>query len=337
MQGELAGAVVQFDELIGEAEAAHDGFYRALSLSGQGIALAFQGDVAAARAAADAAVDAASELGGIAVGNAYLALIAAALVAGDAAAAQDATEMVWQHHDLQPATRAIGRAIAAQAALAGGDLVAARRLVDDALTKSTGWYLIAALTTRARVAIAQREPEQAERDVHSAFAIATELKAYLYIPDALECLAALAKDAGSHREATRLAGAAHGMRQLMGSVRLKVWDADYEAAVVALRNSLGENEFDAAWAEGVALSTEEAIAYAQRGRGERKRPASGWASLTPAELDVVRLVSEGLGNNDIATRLFVSPRTVQSHLTHVYAKLGLASRVQLAQEAARHA
>jgi DNA-binding CsgD family transcriptional regulator len=86
-----------------------------------------------------------------------------------------------------------------------------------------------------------------------------------------------------------------------------------------------------------ALSTEDAIAYAQRGRGERKRPASGWGALTPTERDVVRLVSEGLGNSDIATRLFVSPRTVQTHHTHVYTKLGLSSRVQLAQEAARHA
>ena len=85
------------------------------------------------------------------------------------------------------------------------------------------------------------------------------------------------------------------------------------------------------------MSTEEGIAYAQRGRGERKRPTSGWESLTPTELDVVRLVSEGLANNDIATRLFVSPRTVQTHLTHVYTKLGLSSRVQLVQEAARHA
>ena len=57
--------------------------------------------------------------------------------------------------------------------------------------------------------------------------------------------------------------------------------------------------------------------------------------LTRAELDVVRLVSEGLGNNGIAARLFVSPRTVQSHLTHVYSKLDVASRVQLAQEADR--
>jgi DNA-binding NarL/FixJ family response regulator len=62
---------------------------------------------------------------------------------------------------------------------------------------------------------------------------------------------------------------------------------------------MGEKDFESAWTEGASLATEEAIAYAQRGRGKRKRPASGWASLTPAERDVVRLVSEGLGNNDI--------------------------------------
>ena len=83
------------------------------------------------------------------------------------------------------------------------------------------------------------------------------------------------------------------------------------------------------------MSTEEVIAYGQRGRGERKRPASGWASLTPTELDVVRLVGEGLPNKDIAAQLFISARTVESHLTHVYRKVGLSSRVQLAQEAAR--
>ena len=121
-----------------------------------------------------------------------------------------------------------------------------------------------------------------------------------------------------------------------GTVRFKIYEPTYAAAVAAVRDAMGEDDFDAAWAEGAALSVEEAIAYAQRGRGERKRPASGWASLTPTELDVVRLVSEGLGNKDIATRLFVSHRTVQTHLTHVYAKLELTSRVQLAQEAARH-
>ena len=144
-------------------------------------------------------------------------------------------------------------------------------------------------------------------------------------------------DAGSHREAARLFGATHGIRHRMGAVRFKVWDAGYDAAVSALREAMGETDFDAAWAEGAPLSTEEAIAYAQRGRGQRKRPTTGWGSLTPTERDVVRLVGEGLANKDIATRLFVSPRTVQTHLTHVYTKLGLTSRVQLVQEAARHA
>jgi DNA-binding CsgD family transcriptional regulator len=83
------------------------------------------------------------------------------------------------------------------------------------------------------------------------------------------------------------------------------------------------------------MSTEDVIAYTQRGRGERKRATSGWGSLTPMEQDVVRLVREGLGNKDIGARLFISPRTVQTHLTHVYAKLGLTSRVQLVQESSR--
>ena len=220
--------------------------------------------------------------------------------------------------------------------MAGGDLVAARHLADDVVSTTAGAVLSEALMVRARVAIAQGEPDQAERDAHDALARAAEVEAYLLIPDILECLGTLAGEAGSHREAARLFGAAHGIRLRIGAVRFKVYDAGYEASVAALRDALGENGFDAAWAEGAALSTEEAIAYAQRGRGQRKRPTSGWASLTPTERDVVRLVSEGLANNDIAARLFISPRTVQTHLTHVSTKLGRTSRVQLAQEAARH-
>ena len=154
----------------------------------------------------------------------------------------------------------------------------------------------------------------------------------------LECVAELAAMAGSDREAARLFGAAAGLRERTGEVRFPSFNAELRSCDRdELRTTMGANDFDAAWAEGAALSTDEAIAYAQRGRGERKRPSSGWASLTPTELDVVRLLTEGLPNKDIATRLFISPRTVETHLTHVYAKLGLSSRVQLAQEAGRHA
>jgi hypothetical protein len=98
-------------------------------------------------------------------------------------------------------------------------------------------------------------------------------------------------------------GAADGIRQRMGHARFPMYQAGYDATVAAVREALGQHDFDAAWAGGAALSTEEAIAYAQRGRGERRRPTSGWASLTPMEHDVVGLVREGLGNKDIGARL----------------------------------
>jgi len=336
-QGDLAGAAAEFGAVATEAELAHDVIQKAYSLAGQGFALAHQGDTSTARAAADAAIESASELGEIFAGVGYAALTHAALAAGDAATAQTASEAAWQHLSVLPGSAAVLRANNAEAALAGGDLVAARRWADDAVTTTTGWQLMLALITRARVALAQGDVEHAERDTHDALARAAEDAAHLVIPDILECLAILAGDGAGHREAARLFGAADAIRERMGTVRFKIWDVGYEASVAAVRDALGEKDFESAWAEGAALSTEEAIAYAQRGHSERKRPASGWASLTPAELDVIRLVSEGLANNDIATRLFVSPRTVQTHLTHVYTKLGLTSRVQLAQEAARHA
>ncbi len=262
----------------------------------------------------------------------------AALAAGDVETALAAAAAAWEHGGVLPGFAAHLRPIIAEAALAGGDLTGARRWADDGVATAPGWsVLVLALTVRARVATAQGEPEQAERDAHDALANVPEGFTVLTIPDDLDCVAAVVGDAGSHREAARLFGAAAAIRQWMGAVRFKIWDADYEASVTALRDALGEKEFDHAWAEGAALSTEEAVGYAQRGRGERKRPTSGWASLTPTELDVVRLVSQGLANNNIATRLFVSPRTVQTHLTHVYTKLGVSSRVQLAQEATRHA
>jgi DNA-binding CsgD family transcriptional regulator len=93
--------------------------------------------------------------------------------------------------------------------------------------------------------------------------------------------------------------------------------------------------FDDAWASGRALSRDDALAFALRGRGPRKRPQAGWDSITPTEKDVIALVSEGLTNKQIAERLFVSPRTVSTHLSHVFAKLGVSTRAELAAEATK--
>ncbi|HEV2071150.1 MAG TPA: LuxR C-terminal-related transcriptional regulator, partial [Acidimicrobiales bacterium] len=71
-------------------------------------------------------------------------------------------------------------------------------------------------------------------------------------------------------------------------------------------------------------------------RGWQQRQAKvGWEALTRTELDVVTLVGEGLTNREIAERLYISPRTVETHMTHVFAKLGLSSRIDLRAEVAR--
>ena len=103
-----------------------------------------------------------------------------------------------------------------EAALAGGDLAAARGWADDAVSATKGCYLSWALTGRARVLMAQGEPEQAERDAHEALTRAAEIEAHIGVPDILEVLADLAAEAGSHREAARLFGAAQAIRQRMG-------------------------------------------------------------------------------------------------------------------------
>ena len=65
-------------------------------------------------------------------------------------------------------------------------------------------------------------------------------------------------------------------------MRFKILDEGDEATIAAVREALGENDFDAAWTEGAALSIEEATAYALRGRGERKRARAAVGPRSPA-------------------------------------------------------
>ncbi|WP_165939769.1 ATP-binding protein [Saccharopolyspora aridisoli] len=71
-------------------------------------------------------------------------------------------------------------------------------------------------------------------------------------------------------------------------------------------------------------------------RGRRHRATNGWESLTPTERQIAHLVAAGLPNPDIAAALFSSRRTVEVHVSHILAKLGVRSRVEIAVEATRH-
>jgi predicted ATPase/class 3 adenylate cyclase/DNA-binding CsgD family transcriptional regulator len=334
-RGEVVMAFQMLEDYIARAKTAHDLMSEVIGLFMQAFALAWHGDGARARDAANAAADAGSGLLGVFQRAVYSAIAIACLADGDAEAAWDAA-LTADRGGINPALDGLNMVWMAEAALGFGELAVAERWAHGASSGAHASWRAVDLSVRARVNVATGNKAPGANDAYEAIAAAASSGAHLYTADTLECLAGLAYEAESDSEATRLLGAAHAIRQRMELVRLKAFDGDHQELVAKLRSSMGESDFDTAWAEGAALSTDEAIAYAQRGRGERRRPSSGWESLTRTELDVVRLVGDGLPNKDIATRLFVSPRTVQSHLRHVYNKLGLASRVQLAQEAARH-
>jgi DNA-binding CsgD family transcriptional regulator len=154
--------------------------------------------------------------------------------------------------------------------------------------------------------------------------------------DGIELLGVLACARERYGDAVRLLAAADAARPRLGYLT-PGFTADHQAAARAAtraRHALGDDGFAQAWEQGHGLTLDDAVAYLARRGGGRKRPATGWASLTPTELQVARLVAEGLRNDAIARRLFIAPGTVKVHLSHIFTKLGISTRAELAAQAA---
>ena len=154
--------------------------------------------------------------------------------------------------------------------------------------------------------------------------------------DGIELLGVLAAARERFPDAARLLAAADAARRPLQYLA-PGFTANPQAAARAAsqaRHALGDDGFAQAWEQGQALTLDDAVALAARKGGGRKRPATGWASLTPAELEVARLVGEGLRNDAIARRLFIAPGTVKVHLTHIFTKLSITTRTELAAQAA---
>jgi DNA-binding CsgD family transcriptional regulator len=138
-------------------------------------------------------------------------------------------------------------------------------------------------------------------------------------------------------DCVRLAGAAAALRDALGYVLRWPFEERMLAADLATaRAALGDERYEAALAEGRALDVDAAVAYATRMHGERRRPSTGWASLSPTERQVARLAAAGLTNRQIGERLLMGAETVKTHLARTYDKVGVRSRAALATVAAAH-
>jgi non-specific serine/threonine protein kinase len=167
----------------------------------------------------------------------------------------------------------------------------------------------------------------------------------LAIAECLEGFAALASVAGRPRRAARLYGAAEALRDTTGVKLADLADrAERDRQVEAIRKRLGPRTFATEWSAGRNMSAEDAARLALRSGGpdlsdgfaESDGRAQGAPVLTPREMEVAGLVARGLTNRQAAEQLLVAPRTIETHLEHIFAKLGFQTRAEVAAWAARN-
>jgi DNA-binding CsgD family transcriptional regulator len=151
----------------------------------------------------------------------------------------------------------------------------------------------------------------------------------LFVPRCLDALGEAAAGLHAHQDAARLLAAADRARAEIGIVRVPPEHEHWAAIDRRLREALSDADYQAATAEGAALSAADAAAWARRARGPRRRPPGGWDALTPTEVKVAELVAEGLTNRRIAERMFIAPATVKTHLAHIFGKLDVSNRAEL--------
>ncbi|MCU1645770.1 MAG: afsR 1 [Nocardia sp.] len=170
-----------------------------------------------------------------------------------------------------------------------------------------------------------REALAGKRPFHDALGIAV----------VLEILAWVAAAEGDPHRSARLMGAVRQVWEPLGDYpggfELRNWSERTEAE---MRKALGDQAFDQAFGDGGRMGTEAAIGYALGETPPAEEQASAddalIATLTTREAQVARMLVEGMTNRQIAQSLVVALRTVETHIEHIFTKLGVNSRTQVA-------
>jgi len=242
--------------------------------------------------------------------------------------------------------------IAALLALSEGEPVRASSLAQESLSiyREMGdpWYSAWSLHLLGRIETQRGEMPAALTYYQQSLALNQQVGEKWMTPFNLEGLAGVVATQGALRWAAQLWGAAEALREAIDVPRLPVDRRGYEQAVTTVRTQLGEEAFATAWAEGRTMSPEQAlvapgqVALSAPTQGQRTlsptpaSPPSYPDGLTTHEVEVLSVVAQGLTNEQVAERLVISPRTVDTHLTSIYSKIGISSRAAATRYAIKH-
>ena len=196
-----------------------------------------------------------------------------------------------------------------------------------------------ALTLFGRVEARLRNYAATQKLYQEALAITRERNFRSDFPSCLKELAVVVAAQGEEVWAARLLGAAEALSAYLQEVinyPLTVAPV-YDRAAAVARTQLGEEAFARAWAEGRTMPLESVIGPEGRAATSRAKLSPRYpAGLTTREVEVLRLVAQGLTDIHVAERLVISPRTVNTHLTSIYNKLGVDSRAAATRFAVEH-
>ncbi|HEX5691824.1 MAG TPA: response regulator transcription factor, partial [Roseiflexaceae bacterium] len=168
-------------------------------------------------------------------------------------------------------------------------------------------------------------------------ALAHELGDAWSVGMAIEELASLLIDSGRAEEAARLLGLAEALRVSLGTPLPVPIAAQHTRSRQALRQRLGSQKLAALEADGRGLTVEAVLQLGSVSATWLPAAASSVAeALTVRETDVLRLLAQGLTDQQIAQALVISPRTVHSHLTAIYGKLQVNNRSAATRWALEH-